>query len=152
MEIDANAATIVTAIVSALLGGGGVAAIIKARGENQLNLYQAAAERMAKLEARTDTLDKNNDDLILRNAELVGQISSVRLENESLNKRLEIQRTLIDELQSKVARLSSLEEENARLRQQLQIETSKREFLEREVNTLRQEIIQLRSQLEIKVA
>lgn len=136
------------AFISAVLGGGGVAAYTRAQGQNRVDLYQAAAERIAALEARTDTQDKRNDELSRTNAELHGKAGQLSSENVSLGSRLEVQRKLIDELSEKVARLGALEDENARLRQQLQIETSKREFLEREVNVLRQEIAALRQQLQ----
>lgn len=135
------------AVFSALLGGGGVAAWLKAAGDNRVNLINAMVDRIAKLEARSDEQDKRNDQLSRQNAEQAGMIGALTNEKESLGKRLETQRTLMDELRERVARLGALEEENARLRQQLQIETSKREFLEREVNALRQEVATLRREL-----
>lgn len=139
--------TLLVALFSAALSGGGAAAWVRARGQNRIDLYAAAAERIVKLEARSDEQDRRNDALMRQNAEFAGTIGALTNEKESLGKRLETQRTLIDDLNARVARLAVMEEENARLRQQLQVEMSKREFLEREVNALRQELAQLRQQL-----
>jgi len=136
--------TILISISSALLGGGGLAALLRARVQNQVDLLQLQINRVAALEQQLVELDRRNDDLIARNAELMGQIASLRTENEMLSKRLEVQRVLIDDLQQKVARLSIIEDENAQLRQQLQIERAKRELCEREVITLREQISTLR--------
>lgn len=141
------AINLIIAVVSALLGGGGYAAYVRAQGQNRVDLYTAAVERITKLEARSDEQDKRNDQLARQNAEQQGMIGALTNEKDGLNRRLETQRVLIDDLNARVARLGVLEEENARLRQQLQVETSKREFLEREVNALRQEVASLRQQL-----
>jgi phage shock protein A len=138
---------VVIAVLSAILGGGGYAAYVRANGQNRVDLYQAAVERIARLEARTDEQDRRNDQLSQANAELNGKIAAITHENESQSERLRVQRVLIDEQSQRVAKLGTLEEENGRLRQQLQIEMSKREFLEREVRTLRQEIAELRARL-----
>lgn len=134
-------------IISIVLGGGGIAAYIRARGQNRYDLLASAAERIARLEQRADELDKRNDDLVAQNAELLAQVAVLKRDNQEQERRLATQRTLIDELQTRVAQLQFLEEANAKLRQQLQIEQSKREFLEREVNTLRIEIAHLRGRL-----
>jgi chromosome segregation ATPase len=140
-------ATIAVAVGSALMGGGGVAAWIRAQGQNRVDLFSAQAERIAKLEARSDDQDRRNDELARQNAELLGTVGGLKAERDAMTRRLEAQDALIAELQTRVARLGSLEEENARLRQLLQIEQAKREFLEREVNALRQEIAQLQARL-----
>lgn len=142
-----TALNLLIALASALLGGGGYAAYVRAQGQNQVDLVTAMADRITKLETRSDEQDKRNDQLTRQNAEQAGMIGALTNEKDNLSSRLETQRTLIDDLNARVARLGVLEEENARLRQQLQIETSKREFLEREVNALRQEVASLRQQL-----
>ena len=139
--------TAIIAIVSALLGGGGYAAYVRAQGQNRLDLYQAAAERMSRLEARNDDQDKRNDVLLVANAELNGRIIAIQRDNEMLSERLRVQRILIDDQGQRLASLSSLQEENVRLRQQLQIEMSKREFLEKEVAELRSQVCELRAQM-----
>ncbi len=142
-----TAINLLIAAISALLGGGGVAAYIRAQGQNRADLSTILVGRITTLEARSDEQDKRNDVLTRQNAEQAGLLGALTSEKESLGRRLETQRALMDELRERVARLGVMEEENARLRQQLQIETSKREFLEREVNVLRQEIADLRRQL-----
>ena len=130
-----------------LLGGGGVAGWLRASGQNRVDFYQAQAERIAKIEARSDDQDKRNETLAMLNAELQGKLGAVQAERSGMDERLKTQRMLIDELNQRVARLGSLEEENVTLRQMLQLETSKREFLEREVHALRQELDALRGRL-----
>lgn len=142
-----TAINLLIALASALLGGGGYAAYVRAQGQNRVDLVTAMADRITKLETRSDEQDKRNDQLTRQNADQAGMIGALTNEKDNLSSRLETQRTLIDDLNARVARLGVLEEENARLRQQLQIETSKREFLEREVNALRQEVASLRQQL-----
>lgn len=144
--------SILIAILSALFGGGGVAAWLRAQGQNRVDLYQAQAERIAKIEARSDDQDKRNEMLATINAELQGKLGALQSERYQTDERLKTQRVLIDDLSQKVAKLGSMEQENAQLRQLLQIETSKREFLEREVLKLRQELADLRGRLGVREA
>ena len=140
--------TAVVAIISALLGGGGVAAFVRAQGQNRTDLYQSAAERIGKLELRSDQQDERNEHLLESKAELSGRLLVLERDNHTLSERLRVQRILIDDQAQRLACLRSLEDENANLRQQLQIEMSKREFLEREIAVLRLEIAELRGQLQ----
>ena len=143
MNLDLT--TILVSLVSALLGSGGVAAYVRAVHQSRIELLQLSLERIGKLESSITDLDARNDALIQQNAELRGRIAVLQRENDELTKRMEYQRRLIDEFQQKVAVLTAFERENADLRQKLQIEMSKREFLEREILILRQEVQKLQS-------
>lgn len=143
-----DTATIIIAIVSALTSGGGVAAYLRARGQNRVDMLTALGERCARLEERNDAQDKRNDELARLNADKLGRIASLERDRETLNERLGIQRQLLDEQSVKLAMLAEREEENAQLRQQLQIEISKREFLQREIDSLREQIRALLTEIE----
>lgn len=135
--------TIMT-LTAALLGGGGIAAFVRARGQNRIDLFAAQSERLAKVEQRADDLDRRNDALVAQNVELIGTIGGMKTRNEMLSQQLDEQRTLVHDLRERIAHLEAMEAENASLRQQLQIEQSKREFLEREINALRTELARQR--------
>jgi chromosome segregation ATPase len=135
------------ALVSVLLGGGGYAAYVRAMGQNRSDLYQMAVDRITRLEARTDEQNLRNDMLAEQNAKLQSLIGTIEGERSSLDGRLVVQRTLIDDLNGRVSRLDVTEEENANLRQKLQIEIAKVEFLQREVDHLRREVARLLNEI-----
>lgn len=134
---------LIIALSGMILGGGGYAAYIRATGQNKVDLYQAAAQRIARLEERTDHQDKRNDHLAEQNAKLQGTVNTFDAERRGWDERLKIQRVLIDELNVRVGRLDVTEEENVRLRQQLQVEIAKVEFLQREVAELQGKVARL---------
>ena len=132
---------------SLLLGGGGYAAYVRAKGQNQTEFYRVAVDRITALESRSDEQDKRNEALVESNAKLLGKVGALEQENQNLGERLKVQRILTDELQIKVGQFEDEHEENIALRQTLQIEIAKRTFLEREVEQLRNEVAALREQL-----
>lgn len=140
--------TILVALVSAIFGGGGIAALLRARGENQVNMLQAMTERIIRLEERNDAQDKRNDALARENAEKLGRIAALERDRETLNERLGVQRQLLDDQSVRLAMLGEREEENANLRQRLQVEMSTRGFLEREVAELKTENRQLKTRIQ----
>lgn len=139
---------LIIALSGALLGGGGYAAYIRASGQNRVDMYQASIQRIARLEERTDHQDKRNDALAEQNARLQGTVNTFEAERQGWNERLKVQRVLIDDLNLRIGRLDVTEEENVRLRQQLQVEVAKVEFLQREVRELREEVARLLRQID----
>ena len=138
----------VIALLSLILGGGGYAALVRARGQNRSDIITTQAERISRLETRTDLQDTRNDELSEINARLQGSMQSFESERNSWNERFAIQRKLIDELNMRVSRLDVTEKENVELRHQLQVEMAKVSFLQREVESLRIESAQLRRELD----
>lgn len=131
-------------IGAAILGTGGIAAWVRARGQNRIDMLVAYEKRITAIEARYDALDKRNDELTAQNAELLGRAAALEAEKRNHEDRLGTQRALIDELQQRVAQLTTVEEENARLRNQVIKAEATARFLQDENNVLRLEINQLR--------
>lgn len=136
---------IVLALISAAaLGGTGIAAYRRANGQNLVDMYTAQNARIAVLEDTIRALDERNDGLILEKADLLGRINALTHRNEQIAQEMGRQSQQIEHLRAQIARVTALEGENAQLReetaqlkQRLQIETSRRELLQRDFDEFR---------------
>jgi predicted RNase H-like nuclease (RuvC/YqgF family) len=147
---------LITAIVGAVLGGGGFAAYVRARGQNKVDMLGAYEQRIARLEEREAAQSKEQDNLQEANMQLRVKQAELDTTNASLHERLITQRKLIDDLREQTAQIEPLREENAQLRQQLFIEQSKVRILEKEAKELRgiidrqqAEIVRLQQRLSV---
>jgi septal ring factor EnvC (AmiA/AmiB activator) len=130
--------SLIIAAISALLGGGGVAAWLRAKGQNTVDMLETYAKRITTLETRSDEQDKRNDRLAIENAEMHGKVSALTALNEQLDDRLAVQRRLLDETREKTSIIPGLQEENAQLRHRLMVEIGKVEILEREAREFKE--------------
>ena len=124
------------AVIGAILGTGGVAAFIRAYGQNRTDMRSALASeqatfrqdlaaQIARLETRVDSLEQERDKLAIQNASQIAQIATLETQNTQQSESLKVQRTLIDESGKKITALETrqtdLVEENAKLKNQLQV-------------------------------
>jgi hypothetical protein len=152
-------ALIVTALVG---GGGGIAALLRARGQNKVDLSAQLTneqvkfrEHMASEIARLDTAhaaaEKRGDELAALQQEGVKAIAKLQQQNsdqaeqiKTLTRQNNDQATQIAELRTQNEQILS---EKAQAIHIAQVATSAKEFLERENGELRREVQRLKEQL-----
>jgi len=147
------------AIVGLIGGGGGVAALLRARAQNKVDagrlvfeqqsaFQHGLATEVARLSALVQVLGNDKDKLegllaeqgkLLTRLETLDQIKTQQIEKlEAQNKELSLR---VDEQERTIA---GLRDEKATIGQQLANVTAAKEFLERENGELRREIAYLR--------
>jgi chromosome segregation ATPase len=154
------------AVVGLLGGSGGIAAYLRARGQNrndersqltteQIAFRQALAVELTALRAQVAELDKSKDGLEAQTAEQGKQIAVLTRENEYQARDMKAQAEQIgvlhDQDAKKTSQIEKLTEENASTTQQLKIEIAKNNFLEKENNELRREVERLKKQKPARV-
>lgn len=135
---------VVTTVLGALLGGGGVAAWLRAGGQNRNEYLGKVLERLAQVETRTDEQDKQLAEGQRQNAELGRELGREQGERAALERNLGEVRELARELTGQVGQLAQRvaeeTQERARAIHAEQVQRSRAEFLERENNALRLEL------------
>lgn len=138
---------VITTVLGALLGGGGVAAWLRAGGQNRNEYLEKLLGRLAQVETRTDEQDKQLAEQGKQNADLSRELGREQGARAALERNLSEVRGLASELTGQVGQLAQrvAEETEERARAVLaeQIAVSKAQFLERENNALRHEIARL---------
>lgn len=136
--------SLILALISALLSGGGVATWLRASGQNRNEYLTKVLDRLAHVEARTDEQDKQLAEGQRQNAELGRELGREQGQRAALEKSLDELRGLARDLTGQVGQLAQrvAEEttERARAVHHEQVQRSRADFLERENNTLRAEI------------
>lgn len=162
--------------LTALLGGGGVAAWLRSRGQNKADLMNAlTAERVALAKEQADyraaitaeiatirqreaVQDQREESHERRNQELSASLSDrvreigglqaqVKVQDERIRELDTLYRASIEDKAKLAARIDQIEAERASAIQRLQTEMATRQFLERENNEIRKENERLRAQL-----
>lgn len=159
-------ATWVIAMVGLLGGSGGLAAYLRARGQNrndersqltteQIAFRQALAIELTALRAQVTELDKSKDALEDKAAEQGKQIAVLSKENEyqarSIAAQAEQIGRLSDQNAKQASQIAALTEENVSATQRLAIVTAQKDFLEKECNELRMEVQRMRVLLPVRI-
>lgn len=122
-------------MIGGLIGGlGGVGAYIRARGQNTTD-----DRSQLSLEQQAFRSDMRSELAALRQALADAEARSDRQDEQI--------RAQADKLATQSAQLTALTEEKAALIQRLQVVSGMKDFLEREVNALREETRRLQAQL-----
>lgn len=152
-------------VVGSLLGGGGLAALLRARSQNrvderaqltteQQSFRQSMAEQIARLQAQLDGGAKRNDVLEQELRTLGKELAALQKTNEFQAQQLHDQAEQITVLRTQNAtqaqQIAALTEEKAGIVQRLQAEVLKSDFLTRENNELRHEVQRLREKLPLR--
>lgn len=142
---------IIAGLLGALLGSGGVAAWVRAGGQNKGEYLGRLLERLAQVEARTDTQDAALLEQGRANSELARSLAREQGERAQLQRSFEQLDTLSHDLTAQVGKLSERVSEETKERARAihaeQVQKSRAEFLERENNTLRAEVTRLQRAL-----
>lgn len=153
-------------LIAAALGGGGIGAYVRAKGQNttddraQLTTEQQAfrremAEQLSALRTQQVESDRRNDALESETREQGKQIAVLSSRNEAQQQQLKDQAEQIVMLRTQngqqAVQIAALTEEKASVIQRLQIAESKYDFVQRENNELRAEITRLHKQLPPRV-
>lgn len=153
MGIDLQ--SIIIALISALLGGGGAAAWLRAKGQNRTDYIDKVQSRLGLVEIRTDEQDKQINLLMVQNSDLHHEIGRLEGERAALERNLvevrELARTLTGRVGELAQRVADETQERARAIHNEQVQRSRAEFLERENNELRNEAMRLKALLPIRV-
>ncbi len=159
-------ATWVIAVVGLLGGSGGLAAYLRARGENrndersqltteQIAFRQALAAELTALRVQVAELDKSKDALEDKAAEQGKQIAVLTRENEYQARETKLQAEQIgllrDQNAKQASQIAALTEENTSTTQRLAIVTAQKDFIEKENNDLRREVERLREKLPARI-
>lgn len=146
MAIDLQA--IIIALISALLGGGGVAAWIRAKGQNRTDYLDKLLARISQVEKRTDDQDVHISALAAENSGLHHEQGRLQGESAAQERNLielrELARVLTGRIGELAQRVADETKERARAIHNEQVQRSKADFLERENNVLRLENNRLR--------
>lgn len=122
------------ALAGALLGGGGLAALVRAKVQNRVDeRTQLSAEQVQfreHMRAEIARLDERSRNLESRNQKLEEQVLSLTIQNSKQADQIE-----------------DLKKENETATRQLATTNAKNDFLERENNDLRRENQRLREKL-----
>lgn len=158
--------SIVVTIAGFLLGGGGLAALWRTRGQNrndersqltaeQQAFRQSMASELSSLRQQILEVEKRNDLLESESREQAKQIASLTTQNGFQQTQLSQQATQIASLTTQnatqAAQIAALTEEKAAVIQRLQVISAQKEFIERENNDLRKELWRLRGKLPNRV-
>lgn len=73
-----------------VLGGGGVTGLVGAIGGNSAAFRESLLKRVGALETLVDSLDKRNDELINKNAELGAKLQITEARLGAVNERLTV--------------------------------------------------------------
>lgn len=144
-------APIIAGLLGALLGSGGVAAWVRAGGQNKGEYLGQLLERLAQVESRTDTQDTALLEQGRANSELDRNLAREQGERAQLQRSLDELHKLAQSLTAQVVtlteRVSTETTERARAIHHEQVQRSRAEFLERENNALRLEVTRLQRAL-----
>ncbi len=158
--------SIIVALLAAVLGGGGVAGWLRARGQNQTDgraqlaseqeaYRRQLGEQIARLQTRIDESEKRNDVLEQELRTQGKDLAALQTTNAYQERQLHEQAAQIGELRTQNAtqaqQLAALTEEKAGVVQRLQAEVLKNDFLTRETNDLRREIQRMREKLPARI-
>lgn len=150
------------ALVAAIGGLAGVAAYIRARGQNkydersqlseeQQKFRQAMFEQLGVLRTQVQEVEKRNDVLETEGRRQAEMIAGLSTKNEYQERQLSLQAEQIQTLREQNVRqaeqIAALTEEKAAYAQRVQIAEAKANFLERENNELRREVNRLKAKL-----
>jgi len=148
-----------------LLGGGGIAALIRARSQNrvderaqltteQQSFRQSMAEQIAGLRVQLTDGAKRNDGLEQELRTQGKELAALGTKNEYQERQLHEQAEQIADLRTQNAtqaqQIAALTEEKAVVIQRLQAEVLKNDFLTREINELRHEVSRMREKLPVR--
>lgn len=140
-------AGIIIAIVSALVGGGGAAAFIRARGQNKVDLVTTLTNRIHTLETRLYEQDFRNTNLVIENAKHTSVVANLETDIKQYITDIATKAKEIEQLKLEKNSYMMLVEEAAKLRQQMQIMQSQNDYLNTEAGKLQSDIDQLKSKV-----
>lgn len=139
--------SLMIALISAVVGGGGAAAWLRAGGQNRTDYLDRVQARLGQIEVRTDEQDKHINLLMVQNADLHHQIGRLEGERAALERNIvdvrELARTLTGRVGELAQRVVDETKERARAIHDEQVQRARADFLQRETIALRVEIVRL---------
>lgn len=150
------------AVVGLLGGSGGIAAYLRARGQNrtddrralteeQASFRQAMAAELAALRQKVNDLEKGKDAVEVQAADQGKQIAALEVRNAYQEQQIEKQAGEIAALKvqntEQAGQIATLTTERQEYLTRLKIAETRADVLERECNDLRNENMRLRSKL-----